>query len=66
MFDLSKDISERNDLAKQMPQEAQRLKGRLDKYLLEVNAQMPLPNSDYDPSQPFAPRKGGKKGADKR
>jgi arylsulfatase A len=69
LFDLSKDISERNDLAQQMPQDAQALKIRLDQYLTAINAQLPTPNSNFDPSQPVAPRKGGKpgkKGADKK
>ncbi len=68
LFDLSKDISERNDLSQRMPQEAQRLKSRLDQYLTAINAQLPTPNTNFDPSQPVAPRKGGKngkKGADK-
>jgi hypothetical protein len=62
-------IGERNDLAQRMPQDAQMLKGRLDQYLTAVNAQLPTLNSNYDPSQPVAPRKGakfGKKGANKK
>jgi arylsulfatase A len=69
VFDLAKDISERNNLAQQMPQEARMLKGRLDQYLTAINAQLPTPNSNFDPSQPVAPIKGGKngkKGRDKK
>lgn len=68
LFDLAKDISERNDLSQRMPQEAQMLKSRLDQYLTEINAQLPTQNTNFDPSQPVSPRKGGKngkKGADK-
>lgn len=68
LFDLAKDISERNDLSQRMPKEAQMLKSRLDQYLTAINAQMPTPNINFDPSQPVAPRNGGKngkKGADK-
>lgn len=69
LFDLTKDIGERNDIAHRMPREAQTLKDRLDQYLSAINAQFPTPNSNFDPSQPIAPRKGGKngkKGADKK
>lgn len=68
LFDLSKDIGERNDLTKQMPREAQMLKERLGNYLTAVHAQMPTKNKDFDPTQPIAPRKGGRGGnkGDKR
>jgi hypothetical protein len=69
LFDLAKDIGERNDIAQRMPRETQMLKGRLDQYLAAINAQLPTPNSNFDPSQPVEPRKGGKngkKGADKK
>ncbi len=62
LFDLAKDIGERNDLAQQMPKDAQEMKRRLNQYLTAVNAQMPTPNPNFDPSQPVAPRKGGKNG----
>ena len=62
LFDLSKDIGERNDLAKQMPNETKMLQERLTKYLTEVNAQRPTKNTNFDPSQPVAPIKGGKGG----
>jgi arylsulfatase A-like enzyme len=62
LFDLAKDIGERNDLSEQMPKAAQELKGRLDQYLTDINAQLPTPNPNFDPSQPVAPRKGGKNG----
>jgi arylsulfatase A-like enzyme len=62
LFDLAKDIGERNDLAQRMPQDTQMLKGRLDQYLTAINAQLPTPNPNFDPSQPIAPRKGGKNG----
>ena len=62
LFDLAKDIGERNDLAQQMPKDAQEMKRRLNQYLTAVNAQLPTPNPNFDPSQPVAPRKGGKNG----
>ena len=69
LFDLAKDIGERNDLAQQMPKDAHELKRRLDQYLTAINAQLPTPNPNIDPSQPVTPRKGGKngkKGTDKK
>ncbi len=68
LFDLSKDIGERNDLTKRMPREALMLKERLSNYLTAVHAQMPSKNQEFDPSQPIAPRKGGRGGnkGDKR
>ena len=60
LFDLSKDISERNDLAKQMPNETKMLHERLTKYLADVNAQLPTRNTEFDPSHPVAPIKGAK------
>lgn len=61
LFDLSKDISERNDLAKQLPQKVAELDQRLTDYLTAMNAQMPTLNPNYDPSKPQTePKRGGK------
>jgi hypothetical protein len=65
LFDLSKDLSEQNDLSKQMPAETEQLHERLKKYLADVDAQFATPNPDYDPSNPPSPRKGGKGGMKK-
>ena len=64
LFDLSTDMGERNNLAKQMPDKAAELNQRLTDYLKAMNAQMPSPNPNYDPSQaantlPGEKRKGG-------
>lgn len=66
LFDLSQDISERNDLAAQMPVETARLRKQLENYLAAVNAQLPTPNPNYDPNRPATserrprgPKKGG-------
>ena len=65
LFDLSKDLGERHDLATQMPEEAKRLQARLEKYLASVDAQFPTPNPDYDPDRP-ATRERGKGGKGKK
>ena len=59
LFDLAADISEQNDLAKQLPANAAQLDARLTKYLKDIDAQMAVPNPNYDPNQPPTVRKGG-------
>ncbi len=61
LYDLSKDIGERNDLAAQRPTETKKLRERLDKYLAAVDAQFPTPNPNFDPNQPVEPKKRGGK-----
>ena len=63
LFDLSKDLGEREDLAAKMPAEAARLRQRLEKYLAEVGAQFPTPNPAFDQTAPAEdkPRRGGMK-----
>lgn len=51
LYDLSKDIGEKNDLAKQMPDKAAEMERRLNDYLKAINAQMPTTNPNYDPSK---------------
>ncbi|MFM7107036.1 MAG: sulfatase [Planctomycetaceae bacterium] len=67
LFDLGKDIGEREDLAAKMPAEAARLKQRLERHLADVGAQLPTPNPAFDPSAPAEerPRKGGRGGMKK-
>lgn len=60
LFDLSKDISEQNDLASEKPRDAAMLKERLMAYLKDVEAQFATPNPDYDPNAEPVARKGGK------
>jgi len=61
LFDLSRDLAERNDLAQQMPEEAAELTRRLDAYLQAVDAHMPTANPSYDPSKLPRPQERGKK-----
>ena len=49
LFDLEKDLSEKNDLAQTMPGKADELEKLLNKRLQKVDAQMPTINQDYDP-----------------
>lgn len=67
LFDLSKDLSESNDLSKRDPKQTEALSKRLESYLEEVGAKMPAPNPEYDPDKPPTPRKEGKgkRGKDK-
>ncbi len=58
LFDLTKDISKRNDLAAQRPADTKQLRDRLDKYLASVDAQLPTVNPNFNPSQPATPMKG--------
>ncbi len=47
LFDLSTDIGETINLADRMPEEAARLQQKLAAWRLSVDAQMPVPNPDY-------------------
>ncbi len=60
LFDTAKDPGERHDVAAQMTDKAKDLNQRLTVYLLEVQAQMPRANPNYDASKPTSSRKGGK------
>jgi len=65
LYDLSKDLSEQIDLAKQMPEKASALRQQLDSYLKSVDAQLPKPNPQYDPAKPPTPRRRGRRGGDR-
>lgn len=68
LFDLSRDIGERTDLAARSPQESQKLRQKLEQYLIAVNAQLPTPNPQFDPANPGAQQRkkmGGNKGKKK-
>jgi hypothetical protein len=59
LFDLSKDIGEQNDLSAQAPAQVAQLRKRLEDYLTAVNAQLPTPNAQFDPTKPEPPRQKG-------
>jgi arylsulfatase A len=48
LFDLMKDASEENDLAKQQPEKAKELLTKLQNWRTSVNAQMNTPNPNFD------------------
>ena len=69
LFDLETDLGERNDLATHRPADAMRLRGRLQTYLADVDAQLPTINPQYDPTRPASPgrrRGGAAKGVNKK
>lgn len=49
LFDLEKDISEKNDLADKLPEKTAELDALMTRRLKELDAQMPSKNPDYDP-----------------
>jgi arylsulfatase A len=51
LYNLKKDIGERDNLAKKMPERVEKLKKMLSNWRVEVNAQMLKPNPDYDPQR---------------
>jgi arylsulfatase A-like enzyme len=60
LFDLSRDIQERNDLSREMTRETAKLHGLLNDYLEDVGAKLPVANPEYDPDKPPVSRKGAK------
>jgi arylsulfatase A len=66
LFDLSKDLAERQDLTSKLPKETQEMRTRLEEYLTTVRAQFPTVNPNFDPNakpDPGATR--GKRGGNK-
>ncbi len=49
LYNLKKDIGEKNDLAAKMPQKAKQLRDMLGAWRKEVDAKMPTPNPNYKP-----------------
>jgi len=63
LFNLGGDISESNDLAAKMPDKTRELSAKLNVYLKQVSARLPVANPQYDPNKPpTSTRKGGKEG----
>jgi arylsulfatase A-like enzyme len=51
LFDLSSDLSEKNDLSKKYPEKTEKLEKLMDQRLKETDAQMPTENPAYDPTK---------------
>ncbi len=51
LYNLKEDVGESNDLSQQLPEAASALKQDLAAWRAQVNAQMPWPNPDYDPTR---------------
>ena len=62
LFNLTKDITESNNLAKELPEQADMLSKRLDAYLQKVGGKTPVINPSYDPNKPPMTRKKGRPG----
>ncbi len=56
LYDLEHDLSETRDLSSEQPEKAEALRKKLRKWLKKVDATMPRPNPEYDPSKPDAAR----------
>jgi arylsulfatase A-like enzyme len=52
LYNLREDVGERNNLAESSPERARSLRGDLHAWLRAVDAQMPTPNPNYDPTKP--------------
>lgn len=51
LYNLKEDIGEQNNLAKKMPEKTEELRTMLQNWRNEVNAQMPTPNPNYNPTK---------------
>ena len=51
LYNLKRDIGEKNNLAETMPEKAAELRKKLAKWRQSVGAKMPTPNQDYDPAR---------------
>jgi len=57
LYDLAGDPGETSDLAAKQPDRSRTLRTRLDAWLAEVGAQMPLPNPGHDPAADGKPKR---------
>lgn len=51
LYDLNQDIGEQHDLAQALPEQTASLLGTLRRWRQSIDAQMPTPNPDYDPTR---------------
>ncbi|SKB00559.1 uncharacterized sulfatase [Prosthecobacter debontii] len=62
LYDLATDLSESTNLAEKLPEKAAELRAALAEWRERVQAQMPVPNPDYDPARATELGGKGKKG----
>jgi hypothetical protein len=62
LFDLSTDLSEKNDLALARPDLVDALGAELKGWQEDVGAKFPSPNPNFDPAKPSGRAAGGKPG----
>lgn len=62
LFNISEDIVESKNLAKESPEQTEMLHKQLTDYLAKVGAKTPASNPQYDPAHPPAPQKKGRPG----
>lgn len=51
LYNLKKDIGEKNNLAEKMPEKTRKLKQKLEIWRKSVKCQMPIENPNYDPAR---------------
>ena len=51
LYNLAEDIGETKDLSSGMPAKAKEMQQMLAEWRASVDAQMPVPNPDYDPER---------------
>ena len=51
LYDLNTDLSEKNDISAQNPEKMKELNHLLKNWLKETNAQLPIPNTNFDPQK---------------
>ncbi len=60
LFDLSQDLGERHNLAATNPAQVDQMRRQLEKYLIEIGAQIPTANPAANPNQPVTPPRNQK------
>jgi arylsulfatase A len=53
LYNLSQDIGETNDLSRQEPEKTDELYRLLEEWRIEVKAEFPVPNPDFDPERRY-------------
>ncbi|MDG2126976.1 MAG: sulfatase [Fuerstiella sp.] len=59
LYNLKNDINEHNDLARTEPERVKELDALIERFLVETDAVVPVPNPDFDPST-YRPEDEGK------